>query len=118
MAKRARIFAGLLGPGRQLLSKLLLSLSPGLSVDFEQYNEVHLAAVILKTFLRQLPEPVTFDLYPHAVGFLSEWSPLLPSPVRVGLSQLASEARPAQEKSGWGSPSLLIGFPNNCHVRV
>ncbi|XP_069410143.1 rho GTPase-activating protein 1 isoform X3 [Ovis canadensis] len=44
----------------------------GLSVDFEQYNEVHLAAVILKTFLRELPEPLlTFDLYSHVVGFLN-----------------------------------------------
>ncbi|XP_006042461.1 rho GTPase-activating protein 1 isoform X1 [Bubalus bubalis] len=44
----------------------------GLSVDFEQYNELHLPAVILKTFLRELPEPLlTFDLYSHVVGFLN-----------------------------------------------
>ncbi|XP_005384065.2 PREDICTED: rho GTPase-activating protein 1 isoform X2 [Chinchilla lanigera] len=43
----------------------------GLAVDFDQYNELHLPAVILKTFLRELPEPLlTFDLYPHVVGFL------------------------------------------------
>ncbi|KAM5247685.1 rho GTPase-activating protein 1 [Ctenodactylus gundi] len=43
----------------------------GLPVDFDQYNELHLPAVILKTFLRELPEPLlTFDLYPHVVGFL------------------------------------------------
>lgn len=43
----------------------------GLPVDFDQYNELHLPAVILKTFLRELPEPLlTFDLYPHIVGFL------------------------------------------------
>lgn len=45
----------------------------GLPVDFDQYNDLHLPAVILKTFLRELPEPLlTFDLYPHVVGFLSE----------------------------------------------
>lgn len=49
-------------------------------MDFDQYNDLHLPAVILKTFLRELPEPLlTFDLYPHVVGFLSE-CPLLPSP--------------------------------------
>lgn len=42
-------------------------------MDFDQYNDLHLPAVILKTFLRELPEPLlTFDLYPHVVGFLSE----------------------------------------------
>lgn len=47
-------------------------------MDFSQYD-VHLPAVILKTFLRELPEPLlTFDLYPHVVGFLSECP--LPSP--------------------------------------
>ncbi|EPY83995.1 Rho-GTPase-activating protein isoform 1-like protein [Camelus ferus] len=46
----------------------------GLPVDFDHYNELHLPAVILKTFLRELPEPLlTFDLYPHVVGFLSEY---------------------------------------------
>uniref|UniRef100_A0A8C6ZH86 Rho GTPase activating protein 1 n=1 Tax=Nothoprocta perdicaria TaxID=30464 RepID=A0A8C6ZH86_NOTPE len=42
----------------------------GLPVDFQQYEGVHLPAVILKTFLRELPEPLlTFDLYSHVVSF-------------------------------------------------
>lgn len=54
--------------------------TPGLPVNFNQYNELHLPAVILKTFLRELPEPLlTFDFYPHVVGFLSECLSL-PSP--------------------------------------
>lgn len=65
-----------------LLAAALVSSSlphEGLPVDFDQYNELHLPAVILKTFLRELPEPLlTFDLYPHVVGFLSEFP--LPSP--------------------------------------
>jgi hypothetical protein len=59
-------------------------------VDFDQYNELHLPAVILKTSLRELPEPLlTFDLYLHVVGFLSEFSSL-PSPA-------TSSARPGTE---------------------
>lgn len=66
-------------PSLLLLPSSLLS---GLPVDFDQYNELHLSAVILKTFLRELPEPLlTFDLYPHVVGFLSECPcPLLSVP--------------------------------------
>ncbi|XP_063497017.1 rho GTPase-activating protein 1 isoform X2 [Symphalangus syndactylus] len=59
--------------------------TPGLPVDFDQYNELHLPAVILKTFLRELPEPLlTFDLYPHVVGFLSiDESQRVPETLRV-----------------------------------
>ena len=33
------------------------------------YNDVHVPAVILKTFLRELPEPLlTFELYNHIVS--------------------------------------------------
>ncbi|KAM3918155.1 rho GTPase-activating protein 1 isoform 1-T4 [Leptodactylus fuscus] len=42
----------------------------GAPVDFQQYEDVHLTAVILKTFLRELPEPLlTFNLYNYIVGF-------------------------------------------------
>ncbi len=35
---------------------------------FQQYGDVHLPAALLKSFLRQLPEPImTFDLYDHTV---------------------------------------------------
>ncbi|KAH0620747.1 hypothetical protein JD844_021477 [Phrynosoma platyrhinos] len=44
----------------------------GLPVDFLQYEDVHLPAVILKTFLRDLPEPLlTFGLYSDVVNFYS-----------------------------------------------
>lgn len=47
--------------------------SSGVPVDFQQYEDVHLPAVILKTFLRELPEPLlTFGLYSHVVSFQSE----------------------------------------------
>lgn len=36
----------------------------GESVNFREMEDVHLAAVILKTFLRELPEPLlTYQLY-------------------------------------------------------
>ncbi|XP_075694017.1 rho GTPase-activating protein 1 isoform X2 [Rhinoderma darwinii] len=42
----------------------------GAPVDFQHYDDVHLTAVILKTFLRELPEPLlTFNLYNYVVGF-------------------------------------------------
>jgi len=41
----------------------------GETVDFAVYNDVHVPAVILKTFLRELPEPLlTFELYNHIVS--------------------------------------------------
>ncbi|XP_023365335.1 rho GTPase-activating protein 1 isoform X1 [Otolemur garnettii] len=56
----------------QLVREVQQKYNMGLPVDFDQYNELHLPAVILKTFLRELPEPLlTFDLYPHVVGFLN-----------------------------------------------
>uniref|UniRef100_A0A2K5PBR7 Rho GTPase activating protein 1 n=1 Tax=Cebus imitator TaxID=2715852 RepID=A0A2K5PBR7_CEBIM len=52
----------------QVVREVQQKYNMGLPVDFNQYNELHLPAVILKTFLRELPEPLlTFDLYPHVV---------------------------------------------------
>ena len=40
----------------------------GTHVDFESMGDVHIPAAILKSFLRQLPEPLlTYDLYDHIV---------------------------------------------------
>lgn len=42
----------------------------GATVDFRETEDVHLAAVILKTFLRELPEPLlTYQLYNDIVNF-------------------------------------------------
>nr|KAF6463931.1 Rho GTPase activating protein 1 [Rousettus aegyptiacus] len=55
----------------QIVREVQQKYNMGLPVDFNQYD-LHLPAVILKTFLRELPEPLlTFDLYPHVVGFLN-----------------------------------------------
>ncbi|MEQ2218068.1 hypothetical protein XENOCAPTIV_028932, partial [Xenoophorus captivus] len=42
----------------------------GTAVNFRDMEDVHLAAVILKTFLRELPEPLlTYQLYNDIVNF-------------------------------------------------
>lgn len=42
----------------------------GETVQFSEIEDVHLAAVILKTFLRELPEPLlTYKLYNDIVNF-------------------------------------------------
>ncbi|XP_027007056.1 rho GTPase-activating protein 8 isoform X1 [Tachysurus fulvidraco] len=48
----------------QLIKDIQKLYNQGKPVDFEQYSDVHVPAVILKTFLRELPEPLlTFTLY-------------------------------------------------------
>lgn len=51
----------------------MLRVSVGEEVNFSQLDDVHLAAVILKMFLRELPEPLlTYQLYNDIVNFHSE----------------------------------------------
>ncbi|NXS46463.1 RHG08 protein, partial [Balaeniceps rex] len=39
------------------------------SVNFDDYHDIHIPAVILKTFLRELPQPLlTFECYDHILG--------------------------------------------------
>lgn len=45
----------------------------GKPVNFDEYADVHVPAVILKTFLRELPEPLlTFRVYSQVQEILSE----------------------------------------------
>ncbi|KAG6937992.1 Rho GTPase activating protein 1, partial [Chelydra serpentina] len=54
----------------QIVKEVQQKYNMGIPVDFQQYEDIHLAAVILKTFLRELPEPLlTFSLYSHVVNF-------------------------------------------------
>ncbi|XP_064368750.1 rho GTPase-activating protein 1 isoform X2 [Dromaius novaehollandiae] len=56
----------------QVVREVQQKYNMGVPVDFQHYEDVHLPAVILKTFLRELPEPLlTFDLYSHVVSFQS-----------------------------------------------
>lgn len=65
--------------GRQLNIKgLLIFLCVcvlGGIVNFREMEDVHLAAVILKTFLRELPEPLlTYQLYNDIVNFTCKFT--------------------------------------------
>lgn len=105
---RSGLAAGLQAPPSSSAPRPALS-SPGLPVDFEQYNELHLPAVILKTFLRELPEPLlTFDLYSHVVGFLSECPPL-PSPASAAWGRSWPQSESVRPGKVW-----LGGLPRAC----
>uniref|UniRef100_A0A3P8SI92 Rho GTPase activating protein 1 n=1 Tax=Amphiprion percula TaxID=161767 RepID=A0A3P8SI92_AMPPE len=53
-----------------LVKEVQLRYNSGGTVDFREIEDVHLAAVILKTFLRELPEPLlTYQLYNDIVNF-------------------------------------------------
>jgi len=40
----------------------------GVPVDFDKLDNIHIPAAIVKSFLRQLPEPLlTYDLYDHII---------------------------------------------------
>lgn len=53
--------------------KDILNPLPGKPVNYDDYGDVHVAAVILKTFLRELPEPlITFRAYGRVQDLLSE----------------------------------------------
>ncbi|KAM9327910.1 rho GTPase-activating protein 1 [Pholidichthys leucotaenia] len=55
-----------------LVKEVQLRYNSGSTVDFREIEDVHLAAVILKTFLRELPEPLlTYQLYNDIVNFAS-----------------------------------------------
>ena len=47
---------------------------PGQKVDFGEVGDVHVAAVTLKTFLRELDEPLlTYELHDHIIRVQSKY---------------------------------------------
>lgn len=69
----ARHDAGLRGPVRTQTCDILC---PGKPVNFDDYGDVHIPAVILKTFLRELPQPLlTFTAYEQILGITSGYLP-------------------------------------------
>ncbi|GAB6018723.1 hypothetical protein CHUAL_000399 [Chamberlinius hualienensis] len=53
-----------------VVREIQIAFNSGVDVDFSRYCDPHLAAVLLKLFLRELPEPLlTFDLYNDIIGF-------------------------------------------------
>lgn len=55
----------------QVVKELQAKVNQGQPIDFN--GDVHTAAVLLKTFLRELEEPImTFDLYDEITQFQSK----------------------------------------------
>ncbi|XP_045894713.1 rho GTPase-activating protein 8-like isoform X1 [Micropterus dolomieu] len=64
-------------PRVQLIKDVQKLYNQGKPVDFDQYCDVHVPAVILKTFLRELPEPLlTFRVYNQVQELLNVESSL------------------------------------------
>ncbi|XP_029018793.2 rho GTPase-activating protein 8-like isoform X1 [Betta splendens] len=61
----------------QLIKDVQKLYNLGKPVNFDEYDDVHVPAVILKTFLRELPEPLlTFRVYSHVQQLLDVESSL------------------------------------------
>lgn len=56
------------------------ALCPGKPVNFDDYGDIHVPAVVLKTFLRELPQPLlTFKAYEQILGITSTYPPGVPA---------------------------------------
>lgn len=72
---------------------------PGKPVNFDDYGDIHLPAVILKTFLRELPQPLlTFEAYEQILEITSTYlpgcQPGVPRVLAEGRGDWARAARP------------------------
>ncbi|XP_067104705.1 rho GTPase-activating protein 1 [Osmerus mordax] len=75
-----------------LVKEVQLRYNSGEEMSFSQMEDVHLAAVILKTFLRELPEPLlTYQLYNDIVNFHNMDSSTQVSAMRSMLENLPEE---------------------------
>ncbi|KAM3850769.1 rho GTPase-activating protein 1 [Diretmus argenteus] len=75
-----------------LVKEVQLRYNSGETVSFTEMEDVHLAAVILKTFLRELPEPLlTFALYNDIVNFSSVSSSSQATAMKTLLESLPEE---------------------------
>ncbi|KAM4601791.1 rho GTPase-activating protein 1 [Polymixia lowei] len=75
-----------------LVKEVQLRYNSGEAVNFREMEDFHLAAVILKTFLRELPEPLlTYGLYNDIVNFSSVSSDSQASTMTTLLETLPEE---------------------------
>ncbi|KAM9229323.1 rho GTPase-activating protein 8-like [Dugong dugon] len=75
----------------------------GKPVNFDDYGDIHVPAVILKTFLRELPQPLlTFEAYEQILGITSVESSLRVTQCRQILSSLPEH--------NYAVLSYLMGF--------
>ncbi|XP_062236205.1 rho GTPase-activating protein 1 [Platichthys flesus] len=86
-----------------LVKEVQLKYNSGAEVNFRELEDVHLAAVILKTFLRELPEPLlTYQLYNDIVNFAT-----VPSDNQVSALKTLVESLPEENRT---SLRYLITF--------
>ena len=72
-------------------------------MNFREMEDVHLAAVILKTFLRELPEPLlTFQLYNDIVNFTCKFTTVAKR-VGFGFQEIRASSRSLE-------PALTVSF--------
>jgi len=76
----------------RVLRQVQQAFNEGQPVDFAALGDVHIPAAILKSFLRQLPEPIlTYDFYDHIIHVQS-----LPSSEKVSeMRRILTEELPA-----------------------
>lgn len=83
-------------------------------MNFDDYGDVHIAAVILKTFLRELPQPLlTFKAYEQILGITSTYLPRGasqgPGEVLSPPGLLPASARPPVSVGGVGGRQGQLG---------
>ena len=63
-------------PSAVLAKQVKLAYNTGDAVDMETHDDVHLAALLLKSFLRELEEPlIPFDLYDRIMAISGASAP-------------------------------------------
>ncbi|KAG9339966.1 hypothetical protein JZ751_022281, partial [Albula glossodonta] len=73
----------------QLIRDIQKLYNLGKPVDFEQYGDIHIPAVILKTFLRELPVPLlTFPLYERVRDIVNVESSLRVTTVKEAIESI------------------------------
>ncbi|KAI1882195.1 hypothetical protein AGOR_G00248190 [Albula goreensis] len=73
----------------QLIRDIQKLYNLGKPVDFEQYGDIHIPAVILKTFLRELPVPLlTFPLYERVRDIVNVESSLRVTTVKEAIETI------------------------------
>ncbi|KAI4831732.1 hypothetical protein KUCAC02_001261 [Chaenocephalus aceratus] len=92
-----------------LVKETQLQYNSGATVNFREMEDVHLAAVILKTFLRELPEPLlTYQLYNDIVNFSS-----VPTDSQVEQLKTLMESLPEENNVSLRYPHLIPGPANS-----
>ncbi|XP_025906139.1 rho GTPase-activating protein 8 [Nothoprocta perdicaria] len=84
----------------------------GKPVNFDDYDDIHIPAVILKTFLRELPEPLlTFECYDHILGITTRLSLSVEGDTCIGnVWKVLCSAMESSRKFGQDIPRQTLIF--------